>query len=153
MKSDVFVFVLLALLLASCHNQNQRNLNSDLISNPVSADKNNLYTDEPAIELLENNFDFGVVIQGEKVSHIFKLKNKGKKDLIIGDVSASCGCTVPKFSSQPIKPGDEGQIEVIFNSSGRMGKQIKNLTIYANTTPNKTQLTFTADVIVPETKN
>jgi len=74
------------------------------------------------------------------------LKNTGNSDLIITKVEASCGCTVAKYSKEPVKPGEEGLIEVIFDTSGRNGMQHKTVTILANTQPNVTRLEFTAEI-------
>lgn len=122
------------------------------IHNPATAASEADSSDVPRIKFYENMYDFGIIIQGEKVSHIFKFKNEGKSNLIVSNASASCGCTIPKFSTDPIKPGQEGEIEVIFNSSGRMGRQSKSVYVYANTYPNKSKIEFTAEIIVPEKK-
>jgi len=54
---------------------------------------------------------------------------------------------VSEYTDKPIKPGEEGLIEIVFDSSGRTGMQHKTLTVIANTQPNKMELNFTAEII------
>ena len=55
--------------------------------------------------------------------------------MIITKAVGSCGCTVPEWPKEPIKPGKKGSIDVVFNSDRRVGKANKEVTIYANTEP------------------
>lgn len=98
-------------------------------------------------------YDFGNLVEGEKVSYIFKFKNTGTSDLIIFDAYSTCGCTVPNYSNEPLKPGDEGQIEVIFDSSGRNGMQYKNITLKLNTPMREKTLTIKANVKPSKSNN
>lgn len=99
----------------------------------------------------EEVFDFGNITQGEKVAHTFKFKNTGDADLVIVSAKGSCGCTVPEWPKQPIAPGAEGEIHVVFNSEGKQGKQHKNVSIVANTEPATTAIALKGDIITPET--
>lgn len=90
--------------------------------------------------------DFGNINEGDKVSYTFKFVNTGQADLIISDAKGSCGCTVPEFPKEAIKPGAEGKIKVIFNSANKPNKQRKTVTIHANTISGKEMLTIMADV-------
>ncbi len=75
---------------------------------------------------------FGKVKQGDMVKYSFKFTNNGTTDLKIFDVKASCGCTVPSWPKNPLKPGESGTIDVKFNTAGKMGKQKKSVTVYSN---------------------
>nr|HNH67158.1 DUF1573 domain-containing protein [Bacteroidia bacterium] len=77
------------------------------------------------------------ITEGEIVSYNFKFKNSGKAPLIITQASASCGCTVPEYSKDPIAPGQEGFIKVTFNSEGKHGMTSKTITYLP--TPFQTQ--------------
>ena len=60
--------------------------------------------------------------------------NTGTKPLIISDVSASCGCTMPKKPEGPIAPGRTDIIEVKFHSKpGQLGEVSKTVSVTANT--------------------
>lgn len=102
---------------------------------------------QPIINFVSKEFDFGTINEGEKVQYNFKFVNAGNGDLIIKSAEASCGCTVPKFSDKPVKPGEEGQISVEFNSEGKPGAAAKNVTIRSNTNPEITILTVKGEVI------
>lgn len=103
-----------------------------------------------AFEFAENAHDFGKIIQGEKVSYSFKFKNNGSSALVISSAHGSCGCTVPRYPKEPIAPGAQGVIDVTFDSDSKSGMVSKTVTLVANTNPNTTVLTITAEVEVPE---
>ncbi|BDS12839.1 DUF1573 domain-containing protein [Aureispira anguillae] len=90
--------------------------------------------------------DFGKIKEGESVTYTFKFKNTGEHPLIISNARGSCGCTVPKWPKEAIAPGEEGEIQVIFNSRGKKGKQHKSITLTANTDPANTRLYIKAEV-------
>jgi hypothetical protein len=88
----------------------------------------------------------GVLEQGKEVEVTFRFKNTGDNLLIVENVSASCGCTIPEKPEQPFAPGEEGIIKAKFNGSGE-GVISKHVTVIANTKPVKEHsLTFTGDV-------
>lgn len=117
-------------------------------SNQDKSATNNLDDKLPKFEFAEDikNFDFGTLAAGKEVEHSFKFKNAGDFPLIINNVSASCGCTIPQWPRDPIGPGEEGAILVHFNSKGKQGQQFKTVTIFANTNPATTDIQFKADV-------
>ena len=92
----------------------------------------------------ESSYDFGEVMEGEKVVHIYKFKNTGKEPLVISNAKGSCGCTVPDWPREPIAVGASGEIRVQFDSKGKGkvggGPQAKKVTITANTDPANTFL-------------
>lgn len=143
--------VIVLFVTVQCSNTEDKNVvSTDLIMNPITADGNSDTTILPQMTFKEEFFDFGVVIQGEKVSHTFTFTNTGKSALIISTVHAGCGCTVPKYSKDPIAPGGSGEIEVTFDSSGRSGVQSKSVTVSSNAQPSSIELRFVADVAVPK---
>ncbi|GIV22714.1 MAG: DUF1573 domain-containing protein [Bacteroidia bacterium] len=91
--------------------------------------------------------DFGRIREGEKVSYRFKVTNPGTVPLRIIDVKPSCGCTAPAWTKEPIPPGGEGFVEVVFDSQGRSGEQMKTVTVFANTDPPSHLLRFRGEVI------
>ena len=98
------------------------------------------------VQYEHTDFDFGSVKEGEKVKHTYKFKNTGSEPLIISSAKGSCGCTVPKWPSEPIPPGATGQIDVEFDSKGKPGKQTKRVTVTANTVPAQMFLNITGNV-------
>ena len=100
----------------------------------------------PILNFISKDHDFGLITEGEVVIHTFKFTNTGNSPLIISEATGSCGCTTPSWSGDPIKPGENGYIEVKFDSDGRVGSNSKTVTITANTIPNKTYLKISANV-------
>ena len=91
--------------------------------------------------------DFGTIKHGEKLSYTFTFKNTGNADLIINDAVPSCGCTVPEFDKKPIAPGEEGSVEIIFDSEGYLGNQYKTVILKTNTPYGEKTLTIKANVV------
>jgi hypothetical protein len=119
--------------------------------NNGSSGKDGLVKDQnakwPIIQIIGDSVDLGTINEGESASHVFKVKNIGNADLIISAARPSCGCTVPKFNKKPISPGSEDEIQVVFNSAGKSGKQHKTVTLVTNTKEGDRKITFTALVI------
>ncbi len=76
--------------------------------------------------------DFGNIKEGVQAEYTFKFTNTGKEPLVITNVQASCGCTTPKWTKEPVKPGESGQVTAIYNSKGRPGNFNKAITITSN---------------------
>ena len=100
----------------------------------------------PLAEFESVDHDFGTVGEGQKVSHIYKLKNNGQAPLIIQTAQPSCGCTVPEWSKEPIPVGGTGFVKAEFDTNGKAGVQNKTITVTANTWPKTTTLRFKAMV-------
>ena len=155
MKSLVSNFLSLLLLnlfvfgFVSCNSESDKSLNTSLVNVSSSAEgkTNNL----PDIKFDEEEFDFGKIIQGEKVSHSFYFRNTGKKNLIISSASGSCGCTVPEWPKEPVLPGESGKIDVVFSSDGKSGYQEKTITIVSNCEPATRVIRIKCEIIVAET--
>jgi hypothetical protein len=128
-------------------------ISGDLVNNPNSASGNQDKGILPVIQFEETLHDFGKIIEGETVSYDFNFTNTGKSDLIIAEVTSSCGCTVPSYPKTPIRPGESGILKVAFNSNGRRGFQSKSVVVAANTQPNVTLITIKAQVVNPEAEN
>jgi hypothetical protein len=99
------------------------------------------------IRFEKTEHDLGTITQGEKVGYNFSFTNAGEGSLLITDASASCGCTVPRYSKAPVPPGESGTIEVVFDSAGRIGKQNKTITIKTNGKKKMIRLTVKANII------
>lgn len=152
MKKVLIYSLGLLLFSASCKQKNEGNaLSTDVVNNPASASGSVENVALPAFSFVTEKHNFGTITEGEKVEYAFKFKNSGNANLIISSAAGSCGCTVPEWPKEPIAPGQEAVINVVFNSEGKSGKQHKTVTITANTTPNTKVLEITGEVI--ENKN
>ena len=154
MKKIVLVLSLATIMIACGGEKTEDNstkITTDLIDNPNTASSVEGDKDEqPFFEFVEEVVNFGTIAQGEIVSTTFKFRNVGKSNLIISSAQGSCGCTVPEWPKEPIKPGEDGVISVTFNSNGKQGLQNKTITLVANTTPNTKVLAIKGEVLVPE---
>ena len=69
-----------------------------------------------------------------RVTTVFEFTNEGMVPLVLTNVRASCGCTTPKWTREPIEPGQKGNITVTYNPNGRPGRFQKTVTITSNAT-------------------
>ena len=139
-------------LVAGCKPNGQNGketIPADMVNNPNTASGHGDRGTLPAISFDETEHDFGRIIEGETVSYIFNFKNTGKSDLLIAEVTTSCGCTVPSYPKTPVRAGEKGTIKVAFNSNGKRGFQNKNISVVANTQPNTTVIRIKAQVVNP----
>ncbi|MEM7108091.1 MAG: DUF1573 domain-containing protein [Bacteroidota bacterium] len=95
----------------------------------------------------EDKFDFGDIYQGDKVEHIFKFENTGNEALIITNVQTTCGCTAPNWPRDPVAPGQESELKVVFNSAGKMGRQNKIITVVSNATNPMARVSIVTNVL------
>jgi hypothetical protein len=87
---------------------------------------------QPRILVSEEEWDFGKVIQGEKPTHIFIVKNEGEGDLIIEGVKESCACIEVSISITRIQPGESAELKVTYDTTDYAGKDEKHIHIYSN---------------------
>lgn len=86
----------------------------------------------PKIYFPSDTYDFGTIKQGEIVSHTFPIVNKGDDTLKIQSVLTSCGCTAAELKEKEIAPGQVVNLKIDFNSAGKIGQQIKYISIASN---------------------
>jgi hypothetical protein len=141
------------LAVVSCDNStDDATIDSGLVNNTATAGNKNK-GELPELDFQKTEHDFGKITQGERVRTEFKFKNTGKTNLIISDAQGSCGCTVPDWPKEPIRPGAEGVIKVEFNSEGKAGLMEKTVTIVTNCEPATRVIRIKAEIIVPQTSN
>lgn len=113
---------------------------ADIIRNPVTADGPLDTVNVAKISFEATEYDFGMVDEGAEVIKTFNFTNTGKIPLIISDARSTCGCTVPDWPKNPVPPGGEGEIKVVFQTKGKPNRQNKPVTITANTYPAQTKI-------------
>ena len=67
-----------------------------------------------------------------KVAHTFVIDNTGTGPLVITRVIASCGCTTPEWTKEPIAPGKSGEVKITYNPANRPGAFVKTISLYSN---------------------
>lgn len=103
-----------------------------------------------SITFKDSVLHIGKVEEGKMVDVEFEFTNSGTEMLIIKNVSASCGCTIPEKPEEPIAPGQTGKIKATFDSRGRAGLNQKAITVVANTKETVHTLIFDVEVNNPQ---
>ena len=81
------------------------------------------------------------------VTHSFTFTNVGEQPLVVNQAIASCGCTVPEFTKEPIAPGGKGEIKVTYNGEGKFpGHFKKSITVRTNGSVEMTRLYIEGDM-------
>lgn len=127
LKNSLLALALVA-MMASCNNNTSSSVDS--AASTESADSTN--ANSGVMEIENNTYEFGTVKEGAVIEHVFNFKNTGTAPVILAQVSASCGCTTPEYTTDPVLPGKEGVIKVSFNTAGQVGVQQKIVTISSN---------------------
>ncbi|MBS1652091.1 MAG: DUF1573 domain-containing protein [Bacteroidetes bacterium] len=149
-KVTQLLCIVVSFLIFSCSSKSEKTeINTQIVSNSAGANGNT--GNNADIKFEEEEFDFGKISQGEKVSHSFIFKNVGAKALVISSAKGSCGCTVPEWPKEPVAPNATGKIDVVFNSEGKSGYQEKTITIVTNCEPATRIIRIKTEIVVPET--
>lgn len=81
----------------------------------------------------EMSHDFGTFKESAgPQTTTFKFTNEGSQPLVLNSVRASCGCTTPKWTREPVAPGGTGEIQVSYNPKNRPGSFNKSVTVQSN---------------------
>ena len=108
---------------------------------------------DPVITFTKTEHDFGKINEADgRVSTVFEFKNEGMAPLILSNVRASCGCTTPTWTKEPIEPGQTGSITVTYNPNGRPGRFQKTVTITSNATEPTKRVYIKGEVIPKQAK-
>ena len=91
----------------------------------------NLANSQPKIVFEQTSYDYGLIFAGDNGEVSFNFKNEGKSPLIINNVVSSCGCTVAKWSKDPVMPNQSGSIKVTYNTN-IIGDIKRSITVTTN---------------------
>lgn len=96
--------------------------------------------------------NFGKFSEKEPVQKcVFTFTNTGEAPLIINQAIASCGCTVPSYTKEPVKPGGKGQIKVTYNGKGTFPNHFKkSITVRSNATSEMVRLYIEGEMVAEE---
>lgn len=141
------IFVLFTAALFACQSVDRHS------EKPLTQEEKEMAARDSAnftnIQWLDSTFqDIGKIKEGQVVEVSYRFKNTGDKNLVIANVAASCGCTVPEKPEKPVGPGEEGVIKAKFDSKGRpKGENRKDVFVTANTSPESSiQLSFKVEI-------
>ena len=138
MKHLIYIAAI-ALMVAACQSAPSNSQQSTDTAAADSTKKGNFLFDTTV-------YNFGTILEGEQISTEFKYTNTGEADIIISKIETSCGCTVPEYDKEPVKPGNRGSIRVRFDSNGKSGTQYKTIRIFSNSENDIFDLVITGEV-------
>lgn len=101
--------------------------------------------DKTEISFASTVHDYGTIEYNTNGTCEFEFTNTGKQPLTLVNVQASCGCTTPDWSKEPIKPKGKGKITVKYNTQ-IPGIFQKNIKVYSNATTSPVLLTIKGEV-------
>lgn len=104
------------------------------------------YAQKGVMKFTKETHDFGKVEQGKPVTYVFEFKNTGTDPIVINDAQASCGCTKPTFSREPVMPGKTGSISATYNAAAH-GPFNKSVTVTSNAEGGQTTLFLKGEVV------
>ena len=98
------------------------------------------------IKFKSESHDFNKIEEGVQATHTFEFTNTGTAPVVISNAQASCGCTTPDWTKEPVMPGKTGKVTASFNSQGRPGNFSKTVTVISNSETPQIVLTIKGDV-------
>ena len=106
---------------------------------------------QPVMKLSENEHDFGTFKEeAGKQTFDFQVTNTGNAPLMIQNIVASCGCTKPEWTREPIPAGGKAKITAIYDPKDRPGRFNKTLSVYTNSKPEVVVLNIKGEVVPRE---
>ena len=135
------------LMLTACSGSVNRSDGADSVEQSVSAvpigEKSAL-----RVTFTTRTHDFGAVKEAAgEVSCRFEFENTGDKPLVVTRTATSCECTLARHSTKPVKPGEKGEIEVLYSPIGVRGKFMKCVYVYFSGTSQPVTLVVKGRVI------
>ncbi|MCX6240108.1 MAG: DUF1573 domain-containing protein [Bacteroidia bacterium] len=120
---NILIITSLLIITSSCTNRRSP-------GNSVSQENKSLEKKAPGKIVFDKEIhNFGTLKDGEIVSYSFVFRNTGGSPFNIIKADKSCGCIDIKYSTSKILPGESSVIEIVFNTAGEWGNQIKSVTI------------------------
>ena len=104
------------------------------------------YAQKGVMKFAKETHDFGKVEQGKPVTYVFEFKNTGTDPIVINDATASCGCTKPNWTKEPVMPGKTGSVSATFNAAAA-GQFTKSVTVTSNAEAGQTTLYLKGEVV------
>ena len=135
-KTIVFALLFItAIALFSCNNRADKKMSRDA-----------------GITFSDTLIEFGQMKFDSKGEREFIFTNTGKAPLLLTHVKSTCGCTVPEWSNEPVKPSDKGRILVSYDTH-RIGRFRKSIYVYSNAIEGTRRLYISGEVLQREKLN
>ena len=111
------------------------------------AEKQSEASELPHIEFKATTHDFGQIALKSDATCEFRFSNTGKVPLVLSNVKASCGCTVPEWPKEPVLPGEEGVIKVKYTTVHRPNVINKAVIVHSNADNKQVILRIKGEVV------
>lgn len=121
-----------------------------LVRDKTASVEEGLILDKTTVKFARYLKDFGDIKQESENVYTFYFTNTGKYPLFITSAEGSCGCTVPTYPTEPVKPGEKSSIKVVYSPGMQEGNQEKTITITGNLVKDKVELIVKANVLKKE---
>jgi hypothetical protein len=103
---------------------------------------------KPEVKFNKSEHDYGSVKEEVEVAlSEFEFTNTGTSPVVIQRILASCGCTSPTYTREPVLPGKKGKVKVAYNTVHRPGTFRKSVRVYTNVPDTVYTLTVKGNVI------
>jgi len=110
-----------------------------------------IVTEKPEIVFDTLIHNFGTIQYGGNGTYKFKFTNNGNVPLVLSSVKATCGCTTPNWSKDPVLPGNSGIVTVVYDTK-RPGMFEKGITVYSNARTDAVRLLIKGEVLSQQNK-
>ncbi len=104
------------------------------------------FAQKGVIKFKKSEHDFGKIEQAKPATYVFEFTNAGTDPLVLGNVQASCGCTTPDWTREPIMPGKSGKITATYNALNG-GPFNKTITVPSNAENGQVVLMLKGEVV------
>lgn len=104
-------------------------------ANAQETEKKEVPANGAKIRFTELEHNYGTIMKGGDGKCTFTFVNEGNEPLILSNVKASCGCTTPSYTQKPVMPGQQGSIDVKYNTNN-VGGFSKTVTVTSNAVDN-----------------
>jgi len=115
----------------------------------LSACSTSVNRNDASISFNKEKHDFGTIQYKKEAACTFEFSNTGKSALVIYDVKSSCGCTVPEWTKEPIRPGKKGLLKIKYDAAFP-GVFHKTVEVTYNGPGSPVSLEITGEVEYPE---
>jgi hypothetical protein len=103
----------------------------------------------PLIEFDKETHDYGTIYVNGDGNCVFTFTNKGTEPLLLTNVRAGCGCTVPQWPREPVLPGDSAEIKVKYTTVNRPHTINKSIVVTSNSVTKNTVVLRIKGEVVP----
>ncbi len=150
MKSLAVIFLSISLIsIYSCSDTEEATADPVNIQNPYTENgiDSSVLQNMGQLSFADTAHDFGNIREGEVVEWDLDYHNIGEGNIVIQSAFATCGCTVPEYSREPLAPGDTASLKIKFDSAEKQGHVEKVVTIETNGHPATYHLKIRANVM------